>query len=69
MTSAFREVLDLLEKQRRQVRDALTHSLNFDSEGPTKLRKLLRLEGELAGLETALNIVETAGSSEAARVA
>lgn len=69
MTSAFREVIDLLEMQKRQVRDAIAHSLNFDSEGPTKLRKLTRLEGELAGLETALGIVETAGSSESARVA
>lgn len=69
MTSAFREMMHELEEQRRQVRDAITHSLNFDSEGPTKLRKLTRLEGELAGLETALAIIDAVGSSESARVA
>lgn len=69
MTSAFREVIHQLEEQRCQVRDTITHSLNFDSEGPTKLRKLTRLEGELAGLETALAIIDAVGSSESARVA
>jgi hypothetical protein len=69
MTSAFREVIQQLEEQRRQVRDTITLSLNFDSEGPTKLRKLTRLEGELAGLETALAIIDAVGSSESARVA
>ena len=69
MTSAFREVVDLLEMHKRQVRDAISHSLNYDSEGPTKLRKLTRLEGELTGLETALSIIEAVGSSESARVA
>ncbi len=69
MTSAFREVIHQLEEQRRQVRDTITLSLSFDSEGPNKLRKLARLEGELAGLETALGIIEAVGSSESARVA
>jgi hypothetical protein len=69
MTSAFQEVIDVLEMQQRQVRDAISHSLSFDSEGPTKLRKLARLEGEFTGLETALGIIKAVGSSESARVA
>jgi len=68
MTSAFHEVIDLLEIQKLQLRDTIAHCLNFDSEGPTKLRKLAHLEGELAGLETALGIVNAVGASETARV-
>lgn len=68
MTSALQEVNQLLLAQRRQLQGDLTDCLNYDSEGPTKTRKLAHLEGEITGLEAALHLVEAVGSSELARV-
>jgi len=63
MTSEFQEVIGLLHSQKRQLMDTRAHVLNFESEGPTKTRKLAQIEGELAGIETAIRIVEKVGTS------
>lgn len=64
MTSTIRDAIDLLHAQKREVHDAMSYCLNFDSEGPEKIRKLARLEGELAGVDEAIDIVEAVGTSE-----
>lgn len=63
MTSEFQEVIQHLHTQKRQLMDTRSHVLNFESEGPTKTRKLARIEGELAGIEAAIRIVEKVGAS------
>lgn len=68
MTSAMQEVTQLLLARRQELREDLADCLNYNSEGPTKMRKLAHLEGEIAGLEAALRLVEAVGSSELARV-
>lgn len=64
MTSTCRDMIDLLHAEKRRVRDAISYCLNFDSEGPEKVRKLAYLEGQLAGIDVAIDIVETVGTSE-----
>jgi len=63
MTSEFQEVIQLLHRQKRQLMDTRSHVLNYESEGPTKTRKLVRIEGELAGIEAAIRIVEKVSAS------
>jgi len=64
MPLAVRNVTDLLHAQKREVRDAMFFCLNFDSEGPAKKRKLAHFEGELAGIDEAITIVEAVAASE-----
>ncbi|HKZ52054.1 MAG TPA: hypothetical protein VJ085_02100 [Candidatus Acidoferrales bacterium] len=63
MTSEFREVIQQLQSQKRQLMETRSHVLNFESEGPTKTRKLAQIEGELAGIEAAIRIVEKVSTS------
>lgn len=58
MNSSTLEILGRLQKCKRELDETITSSLNLDSEGPTKMRKLARLEGERAGIEAAISIVE-----------
>lgn len=64
MTSTVRDVIDRLHARKHKLEDAMSYCLNFDSEGPEKLRKLARFEGELAGIDEAIGIVETVGTAE-----
>lgn len=59
MNRSTLEILARLQKRKRELDETITSAMNFDSEGPTKVRKLARLEGERAGIEAAINIVET----------
>jgi len=52
------EILERLRRRRRELDETISQALNFDSEGPTKTRKLARLEGERAGIDAAIHIVE-----------
>jgi hypothetical protein len=52
------EILHNLQTRKRELDEGINHALNFDSEGPTKVRKLARLEGERAGIDTAIRLVE-----------
>jgi hypothetical protein len=64
MTAALQASIDLLQTEKRRIQDAMTYCLNFDSEGPGKIRKLAHLEGELAGIDEAIGIVESVGRAE-----
>jgi hypothetical protein len=58
MNRSTLEILARLQKRKRELDESITNAMNFDSEGPTKVRKLARFEGERAGIEAAISIVE-----------
>jgi hypothetical protein len=62
MTEPIWRVGQLLQAYQRQLQDTKHYTLNFESEGMVKVRKLARLEGELAGVQAAIEIVDAIGT-------
>jgi capsule polysaccharide export protein KpsE/RkpR len=67
MREPFLKALNLLLAYEQHVQHAKYDVLNFRSEGMVKMRKLAHLEGELAGIQAAIETIEAigAGASEA----
>jgi hypothetical protein len=67
MTEPFLRALDLLLAYEQHLQHTKYDVLNFQSEGMVKVRNPARLEGELAGIQAAIETVEAigAGTSEA----
>ena len=64
MTATLQAAIHHLQREKRRIQDAKTYCLNFDSEGPEKLRKLAHFDGELAGIDEAIGVVESVGRAE-----
>lgn len=64
MTASLQAAIHHLHKEKRRVQDARIYCLNFDSEGPGKLRKLAHFDGELAGIDEAIGVVESVAGAE-----
>jgi hypothetical protein len=62
MTEPFLKLLDLLLSYEQHLQHTKYNVLNFQSESLVKMRKLAHLEGELAGIHAAIEMVETVGS-------
>jgi hypothetical protein len=62
MTEPFLRALDLLLAYEQHLQHAKYDVLNFQTESMVKTRKLAHLEGELAGIQAAIEMVEAVGT-------